>query len=103
MQNTVIFYSGGGGAILHCLYVRFHMVAWILGIQKPGKKLAFQTDTKHKLDSFSSSVTGIVLGKHIGNVRGTTYMDSAKQTFIEHLLCARHCVECYTECCESIV
>lgn len=50
---------------MHRLDVRFHMVSWILGIQKPGKKLAFQTDAKHKLDSFPSSTPGIALDKCI--------------------------------------
>lgn len=58
-------------AFLYCLYVRLHMVAWILGIQKPNKKLAFQADTVHRADTSSSSMTGWVLGKPIGHFLDT--------------------------------
>lgn len=73
----------------------------MLGIQKPGKKFAFPMDAKHKLDSFPSPRTGIVLDKHIGCFLDAISMDSVKQKFMEHLLCAGHCVECYTEYCVS--
>lgn len=73
----------------------------MLSIQKPGKKFAFQMDSKHKLDSLPSPTTGIVLNKHIGCFPYAMSMDSVEQEFMEHLLCAGHCAKCYPEYCGS--